>query len=439
MSAIEQYLTDLDDELRVGLWRRERILAEVRSHLEQTAAETEERDRVSPAEAERCAVAAFGSPEQVAAGFDTKARSALAGSAAALSDLSYRVARNPQALRDFAGAVVAGALSWAFFALVIGVGWGAATGAFGGSMSTGFKALRALKPAPRPGYVRRWRKLDQSARSQVAAALRSGSAPSEPIAADLAVEVRQRVRGLRNYLAVFFAVFVAVLLATAYVIDAAARGKPSAAAVAIVLAVAAVAYACWDWPSARRQVETELAALEAVEEVTGEALREGSARLEERPLGPLDPCADRCEPKGRDRTRLRFELAPENPKACAVSLMTSRRALELWLGPDRFRHKIKRRHGDHLHELHLCLAAVVAGRYREEWRLVEVHRRFPLRDRRCTQVTGVFETKEGTRSFTHRWYSKAWVEWWRAWQAEYGDAPAREGVWRSFAPYRDDA
>ncbi len=38
MSAIEHYLADLDDELRIRLWRRERILAEVHSHLEQTAA-----------------------------------------------------------------------------------------------------------------------------------------------------------------------------------------------------------------------------------------------------------------------------------------------------------------------------------------------------------------------------------------------------------------
>ncbi len=66
---------------------------------------------MSRTKAERRAITAFGSPQQVAEDFGIEARSVLGRTAAAVSDFSYRVARNPQALTGFAGAVVIGALS----------------------------------------------------------------------------------------------------------------------------------------------------------------------------------------------------------------------------------------------------------------------------------------------------------------------------------------
>ncbi len=325
MSAIEQYLADLDDELRVRRWRRERILAEVRDHLEEGARETREEEQTSQAEAEQRAVAALGSPGQVARGFAAEAENALNRTAVAVSDFSYRVARNRQAVTPAVGMsmglVVLGILGEdpdSFMYMSLCSFWGMA-------VAVGF---RALVPAPRPGYVRRWRKLDLGARRQIAGALRGGKAPSQPPASDVAVEVKQRVRNVRRYLwlGVLFGVSPLALL---IVYAAVADGEPLRWATVLVLGlwVACPAMIWRDWRSARRQVESELAALEVVEEVAGEVLRTGRARLQERYGRPT-----------LGVTRFWFDLVPEDPKACAVSLEVSRRALDMWLVPrPRFR------------------------------------------------------------------------------------------------------
>ena len=170
MTAIEQYLADLDDELRVRLWRRERILTEARGHLEERAAEAKAQERTSQAEAEQRAIAAFGSPGQVAGLFAAEGGGALNRTVVAGgSALSYRVARNRELLTGVA------ALTVGFFAatVVYGSDFGKLfVGLWGLSV---FIALQVLKPAPRPGYVRRWRKLDLATRRQIARALRGGS------------------------------------------------------------------------------------------------------------------------------------------------------------------------------------------------------------------------------------------------------------------------
>lgn len=68
--TINGYLLALNESLEVSLRSRRRIFWEVTEHLRQ-AAEEQERRGASAREAERRAIAAFGSPEDVAARFET--------------------------------------------------------------------------------------------------------------------------------------------------------------------------------------------------------------------------------------------------------------------------------------------------------------------------------------------------------------------------------
>jgi hypothetical protein len=64
--TIQAYLEALDDLLCVRLARRERILTEAHAHLREEAA-AQRRSGTSQDEAKRRAIAAFGTPEDVAA------------------------------------------------------------------------------------------------------------------------------------------------------------------------------------------------------------------------------------------------------------------------------------------------------------------------------------------------------------------------------------
>lgn len=74
--AVREYLAALNASLEVGLRSRRRILFEVCDHLSQAAMD-EWRRGASPDEAVRRAIAAFGSPEEVAARFEAGFISAL--------------------------------------------------------------------------------------------------------------------------------------------------------------------------------------------------------------------------------------------------------------------------------------------------------------------------------------------------------------------------
>ncbi len=349
MSPIEQYLGDLDDELRVRLWCRRRILAEVREHLEQQATEARREQRMSQAQAEQTAIASFGSPRRIAEGFAAEAGGVLNRAVVTVSDLSYRVMQKPLLLL---------CIAWWPVALValgsVGVGpdsplWASVCG-LGGYML--FESLLLLQATPRPGYVRRLRKLDPLARRQIVSGLRGGDAPSVPLASDVAAEVRQRVRELRHYRHIsLFLLFL--LLASVVVLSAVRNGEPylplSLAVVLATLLVGGVVMSRCDVRSARGHVASELEALAVVEEVAGEALRDGSARLQEQ----------------RDRKELRFELVPENPEACPLAVEVHGRALYLWAGPEESPYEFKRRDGDHLRRLALSVDAIVSGTYYE--------------------------------------------------------------------------
>ncbi len=68
--TIRDYLAAFNAALEVGLRSRRRIHVEVYDHLCRTA-EEELRRGLTEEEAQRRAIAAFGSPEQVAAGFES--------------------------------------------------------------------------------------------------------------------------------------------------------------------------------------------------------------------------------------------------------------------------------------------------------------------------------------------------------------------------------
>lgn len=420
MSAIDEYLAELDDELHVRLWRRERILAEARAHLRQSTWATQARDGVTPAEAQRRAIAAFGAPEQVAAGFAAEAGGRLNGAAVAVSDLSYRIARKPVALA---------AIAWWPVNLVALAALGITSGflymsvcSFGGWLL--FTALAEVKPAPREGYLRRWRKLESAARRQIIAALSRENASLQATAgANVAIEVGQRVRRLRRY-SLVLGLFFLVLLYTGIVVYAAAAGRLAPVGTESGLAAAAL-LACtmvnwWDLRSARRQATAELAAFDVVDEVAREALEHGSAHIQER----------------IDGLRFCFELAPENPDACPVALEVRRSEIWLWLGPYDLLLRLKRRDADHLDKLALYLDAVVSGRYHEKAVAVRLRRGLAPRPRLYTQLTGTFATTNGSQVVTgHRFHAKDWEERWQADAARLDVDPADHEIEYAFAAY----
>jgi len=74
--TVNQYLSALNASLELGIRSRRRILIEIAEHLCETAT-IEAREGVSPAEAQARAIAALGSPQDVAAGFESDFAGAL--------------------------------------------------------------------------------------------------------------------------------------------------------------------------------------------------------------------------------------------------------------------------------------------------------------------------------------------------------------------------
>lgn len=424
MSAVDRYLVDLDDELHVRLWRRERIVAEARAHLEQRAEEAQQQEHVGRAEAEQRAVAAFGSAEQVAAGFAAEAGGALNTAAVAVSDLSYRVARKPTTLLAIAWWPL-GLVALGIVGVTSGLAWMWVCSMGGFLFGLGFVELR---PAPRKGYLRRWRKVDRAARRQIISLLAGGKTPSDARAGRVALEVCQRARYLRRYVLWISVPFIFVLVGLT-IVSKMVIGEPHLVdGLAIVLAgVAAAALAAgiivasWDSRRARRQVASELAALEVIEEVAGEALEDGAARLHEH----------------IDGKRFSVELVPENPSACNISLEVRPSAIWLWLGHHDFPLQVKRRHADHLAQLGLYLDAAVSGRVQMAASPVERQRGRALGRRLYTQFSATFQTKAGPRHVTgRRFLAQEWEEEWRRGTSQLGLAPADLVIEYGFAPYQ---
>lgn len=115
--TIRDYLAAFNAALEVGLRSRRRILVEVYDHLCRTA-EEELRRGLTEEEAQRRAIAAFGSPEQVAAGFESGFLGLLDRRLAVTATrVDVWIARHP-----WGGAVLRTALFLPAAALIAGLG-----------------------------------------------------------------------------------------------------------------------------------------------------------------------------------------------------------------------------------------------------------------------------------------------------------------------------
>lgn len=359
--AIEQYLADLDDSLRVTLRRRERILSEARHHLEE-AVETHQRQGASREEAERHALAAFGPPEDVAASHSTARAGALARSVGGLADCCYRVGeylREAKNREAFVGTVA--------FAMLTG-GSGivaglirdreplvvAAVSAVVWSML--FAVVRTwigLRSLPRPGYVRRWLKLDRAAHERILRALHEKAPLGDSREAAFAAELRRRARGLR--LPRWLVAPPAMLLTAASVLGLAHGGLaygglgPGYVLAPLLFSAVLMWWLITDSRRALRRAEAELLALDILHENTAQALQEGRARLEESVV-PTSPGA------------LRFSVVPMSARTPLVSVgvtrgLTGRGKIQLWQDPDHAPDRFDPADEDELYQLGEHLAA----------------------------------------------------------------------------------
>ncbi len=377
--TIGEYLDELDDALNVGLARRERILTEAHAHLEEAASAHEDAG-ASRAQAERLALSAFGSPHEVARASDAASR--LRRAVEVLADLCYRVGvRNRrEALGSLAVVTVTGVVC------AVDAGWWLAWPL--ASMGLVLLHLVMAGPkalsAPRPGYARRWLKLERSARTRVLGALNEGRRVTESEDVEFAAEVAHRLRWLTAARWVWaLSASHAEGVAVFYMI----RGSAGAAAFFGFLGVLFLVAAMRSSP--RQRAEDELRLLDVVDQVVREA--GARARLE--------------EGRGRDGTypdpdgAVTFWLVPVAEDATAVELAADGKVIALRVGW----YTQKLRGPNRLRELRLCLAAVVTGRYWEAGREVLVPGRLVRRPRQCLEVTRVFETERGLRHFTDRY------------------------------------
>lgn len=311
--VIERYLDDLDDALWVGLARRDRILGEVRGHLEEAAgalqAVGEGRE-----DAERRAVAEFGSPESIAARFGSQGATAPARAAVAVSNFLF-VARSYFSVRSnrrWAGQQFA---IWAPVYGCMGLIWVRVLAYPGGALAVWDLAARTLlcgviagacvvfalvwkglMSMPPPGYGRRWLKLEPAARERVLWAARAGEGLSDPREARFAAELTSRVRSFRQPDWLF------VLVPGAWASQAVA-GLAAGFAWLVVPAILSVALPAWGFSHARRRsgaldrAEGELVLFQAVDDALEQAGHE------------------RVPPEWIDRQALHACGSPRNP-AC---------------------------------------------------------------------------------------------------------------------------
>jgi hypothetical protein len=360
---IEQYLGDLDDSLRVTLRRRQRILSEARSHLEE-AAEAQQRRGESRAEAERLVTAAFGPPEEVAASYGTDGTSPIGRTAVGLADCCYRAAeylKKPENREAIHGEIVllaavpcAGALIislldssplWALRvylvpALVVVLFFVAA------------QTWTGLRSLPRPGYARRWLKLDRAAQRRIMCALREGATLADPREADFVAELRGRARGLR--LPRFLFAPFAVLCTVMFVVSLALGDLDADAAGMLFLTLLLWWLLVTDTRRARQRAEQELLALDVLHDVAAEALETGGARLEECISPPRQ-----IHPSPAD---LQFRLVPVGAAVPPVGVGAKRGMIQLWQEPDDQPQEFEADNAEELRELRKRLTAIVARR-----------------------------------------------------------------------------
>lgn len=413
--TIERYLEELEDllALKVTLARRERILAEVGAHLEEArkAQEAEGRDQ---SEAGRHAITVVGAPQTVAAAVASDPPSGASRAAIALADLWYRDSKylRRQPVESIVLAVIVGIAfgqQWAIYGLL------GAAGAFA-------HRARHVLLLPQPGYGRRWLKLERAARTRIRRALWKRQPLCCPQEAAFAAELRRRVSALGwGYHATF-----ALLGSAGSLVEGIAGGGLRLVALAVALGLLGMFLLLGGARRARRKVDAELAVLDVIDDAAGEALRTGGARLRDQPE----------HDKASYSHALNCELTPADPNACPIRLKLEPRLLSL--STNGHQHRL-RTGGDHLRELRLCLEAVAAGRYWEEWREVQAPWRLSSRPRRCMTVTSVFDTEDGRRELTNGfyWSSEDWA-WWDEEQERQRASAKPVALRRTFAPTRCD-
>ena len=421
--TIGEYLDELDDALKVGLNRRQRILTEAHTHLEE-AAGAHQAHGASRQEAERLALSAFGSPYEVARGSD--AATTLGRTVEVVADLCYRAGVRSRGVALFLLAMLA--VTVVVFAAV------------GGSWLEGllFSVLLLLMnlvkfgpealSMPRPGYARRWLKLDRPARTLVLRSLCERRALSDPEGVEFAGEVAQRVRWLA-------AARWVLTLATAYFASVAVffmlRGSAGLAALLGFAGVLCVVFAKRRSP--RQRAEDELRVLDVVDQVVREA--GAHARLQEG--DDIDGTYPESNgdvhfwlvPTDDDAVAVAHAAAGDDD-AVAVALAADGKVITLRM--DHFKQKL--RGPNRLRELRLCLAALVAGRCWEEAREVLISRRLLLRPRRYLETTLVIKTEDGHRRLRRRY--RCGLEEFREALEQHGlsDHPETP-LYRDYAPY----
>ena len=377
--TIREYVHELNDSLRVRLSRRGRILAETRGHLEQ-AVEAELARGVSRAEAERRAIAAFGPPQEVAASFGVEGATVIGRAAVAVADVFYR--KYGRDWRLFIRALsVFVALSAVLAISLVALGLGRnllvvlVVCAYGG-----YQYLRRVVALPRPGYTRRFLKLDANVRERLLGALREGKPVPDAQAADYAAEVASRARGLGPSLLVHTILF-AYFVGEAVALEQQGLGSQIAwGALALVVLL--------HFPIVRsrgaRSARAELTLLQLLDEVMQEP--HDPARLIERPKHIGSPDFENV---------LVFTVEPASGEARSVKLAANYEEIRMWANGQRIRFRGPNR----MRELRLCLASFVAGRYETTSRTVSRRTRLHWR-RRAPQLTTVFETEDGPRRFS---------------------------------------
>ena len=332
---IRQYRADLEDALRVRLARRERILAEACAHLEEeaSAAVAGGMDRGA---AERYAVRVFGAPEEVAASHGTDGATTFGRVVVALADILYRLLHagnwRPRLLTRVAGAaglatvaiplVASGRLpAWPLLLFTVGI------------MDL-VPEIQRTCALPRPGYARRWMKLDRAVRARILDQITDGEAllaGSEDFTAEFAMRVRRL--GMTWPMVALLAACATVACAWSGLTAVAFAGWATAAAVAGLKSRR----------SARQQAEGELAALDILDQV----IREAKARvtLGERFCGGFY-----------------VEMRPIDRRANPLTLAADDKTIWVWANGEPHPFYGPKR----LAQLRLCLASALAGNLQDE-------------------------------------------------------------------------
>jgi hypothetical protein len=198
---------------------------------------------------------------------------------------------------------------------------------------------------PRPGYARRWLRLDRAARARVLRAADQREVLEDPREGDFAAEFSTRVRRLgrpRWYWAPVAAVSAAFAIAYAGLWDSNAAAAVLCAAVACLQVVLGLG-------SERRAHQLAVAELKALD-VVEQAVREAGVRT------AYEQCAEEDF-----SARLCFDLRPANLDAGPFILTVDREKLSVCANGDR--HAF--RGANRLTGLRVCLASLLAGGGRE--------------------------------------------------------------------------